>query len=106
MKGRTPNKEERKWMDLIASLGCIVCRLFYGCNSPAEIHHIDGKTKKEAHLNTIPLCYKHHREGINNCTCVSRHPFKTEFERRYGKESQLLQKTKEIIKELQNAGEI
>lgn len=97
MKGRTPNKEEKLWMDSISTLGCIVCRVYFDCDSPAEVHHIDGKTKAGAHMNTIPLCYRHHREGVNNDMYVSRHPYKTEFVKRYGTEEELLQKVKDLL---------
>lgn len=97
MQGRSPNKKEKQWMDSISNFGCIVCKLFYQCNSPAEIHHIDGKTKPEAHFKTLPLCYKHHREGVNNDMYVSRHPFKREFEKRYGNQYNLLERLKELI---------
>ena len=97
MQGRTPNKKEKQWMDSISNFGCIVCKLFYQCDSPAEIHHIDGKTKPGAHLKTLPLCYKHHREGVNNDMYVSRHPFKKEFEKRYGKQYDLLERLQELI---------
>ncbi|SVC99476.1 uncharacterized protein METZ01_LOCUS352330, partial [marine metagenome] len=26
VKGKTPNKEEKKWFDFICDYGCIVCR--------------------------------------------------------------------------------
>ena len=97
MKGRTANKKEKIWMDKISSLGCIVCRLHYDCESPAEIHHIDGKTKPDAHINTIPLCYRHHREGVNNNLYVSRHPYKNEFIKRYGTEENLLEEVKKLL---------
>jgi hypothetical protein len=97
MRGRSPTKKEKEWMDSIANFGCVVCHLFYGCYSPAEIHHIDGKTKPQAHLLTLPLCFKHHREGANNDMYVSRHPFKNEFERRYGKQTDLLDRLVELI---------
>ena len=84
-------------MDSISTLGCIVCRVHYDCESPAEIRHIDGKTKAGAHMNTIPLCYRHHREGVNNDMYVSRHPYKTEFVKRYGTEEELLQKVKDLL---------
>ena len=84
-------------MNSLTQLGCIVCRIHYQCETPAEVHHIDGKTKPEAHLKTIPLCFRHHREGANNELYVSRHPFKHEFEERYGTEESLLQKVKELI---------
>ena len=97
MKGRSPNKQEKIWMNSLTQLGCIVCRIHYQCETPAEVHHIDGKTKPEAHLKTIPLCFRHHREGVKNELYVSRHPFKHEFEERYGTEENLLQKVKELI---------
>jgi hypothetical protein len=97
MKGRTPTKKEKEWMDKISEYGCIVCRENFNCITPAEIHHIDGKTKLNAHLMSLPLCYKHHREGANNESYVSRHPFKKEFEKRYGKQTDLLKRLQDII---------
>lgn len=97
MKGRAPTREEKKWMDLIARLGCIVCLKHEDIYTPAEVHHLYGKTKKGAHLNTIGLCFKHHREGSNNKVWVSRHPWKAEFEKRYGSEESLLNEIKNII---------
>jgi hypothetical protein len=93
MKGRNPTKQEKEWMDMISQIGCVVCKKFLDCFSPAEVHHIDGKTKPEAHLKTIPLCYRHHRDGANNETYVSRHPFKNDFINRYGSEESLLEYT-------------
>ena len=84
-------------MDSISQVGCIVCKLLYDAYTPAEIHHIDGKTKPGCHTLTIPLCYEHHREGSNNEMYVSRHPFKAEFVKRYGTEMYLLEKTKELL---------
>ena len=97
MKGRQPNKQEKLWMDSISQVGCIVCKVHYDCFTPAEVHHIDGKTKPGAHLKTIGLCYRHHREGVNNEMYVSRHPFKAEFVKRYGTEMDLLEKVKELV---------
>jgi len=61
MKGRNPNKKEKDHMDTVQQLGCIVCRNEYGVFSPAEIHHVYGKTKKNAHFRRyksrkISLC--------------------------------------------------
>ena len=76
MKGRSPNAEERKWMDAIAEFGCVVCHRTMEVASPPEIHHIHGKTEKDCHLNTIPLCYYHHRAGTDDLVATSRHPHK------------------------------
>jgi len=97
VKGRTPTAEEDRYMDQVRDLGCIVCRLFQGVESPAEIHHIDGKTKPGAHFKTIGLCELHHRSGQNNDHCISRHPWKKRFEHRYGTEGELLERTRELV---------
>lgn len=97
MKGRTPTAEEQRYMDRVRDLGCIVCRLFHGAQSPAEIHHLDGKTKPGAHFKTIGLCVPHHRGGSNSDQCVSRHPWKGRFEQRYLPEYKLLEKTQELV---------
>ena len=90
MKGRTPTAEEKRHMSAVADLGCIVCLMNHGVKSPAEIHHIDGKTKPGAHYHVIPLCYLHHRGGEDCDEYTSRHPHKKRFERRYGTELDLL----------------
>jgi len=103
MKGRSPNAEERKWLDRIVELGCIVCRLHEGLYTPTEIHHIGGKTKPSAHLNAIPLCFFHHRGSEDTAAYVSRHPWKVRFEDRYGTEEYLLDRVKNLIDEQENA---
>lgn len=100
MKGRRPTANEANWMSLVAELGCIVCRLHMQTYTPCEIHHTDGKTKPGAHFKTLGLCYWHHRGGSDCHTFTSRHPFKAEFEARYGTEAELLAKTKELIEGL------
>jgi len=47
-------------------------------------------------LHTIPLCPNHHRLGVNSPEYVSRHPWKKEFERRYGTEWELFEKVKKL----------
>ena len=103
MKGRTPTKREREWLNAITDLGCIVCRLFVGTRSEASPHHIDGKTKPEAHMKTIPLCFLHHQAGSDNEAYTSRHPYKARFEARYGSEESLLAETRRVL-EAPNAG--
>lgn len=91
MKSHPATKEERDWMNQIADIGCVVCLKFIGVVTPAEIHHINGKTKKGSHLETIPLCYMHHRGGKDAPAFTSRHPHKARFEDRYGTETELLE---------------
>ena len=99
MNGRKPTKAEQDWLDQIIQIDCIVCRLEKLGATPAEIHHINGSRKPEAHFDTIPLCFLHHRSEKNIEEYTSRHPFKYRFEERYGTETDLLQKTREIIQE-------
>jgi len=98
MNGRTPTKGETTWMSDVLSDGCCVCRLFLDVFTPCEIHHIEGSRKEGAHYKTIGLCVFHHRAGLNNKDCVSRHPYKKEFERRYHTDEKLLELTQERLK--------
>lgn len=97
MNGRKPTKAEQEWLSAITQLGCIVCRRELQVFTPAEPHHIDGSRKPGAHLKTIPLCFPHHRAGLNDATCVSRHPYKAAFRERYGSEQELLEATRGLL---------
>jgi hypothetical protein len=90
-------KAERMWMDDATRLGCIVCRLHRGVYMTAMIHHILRGGRRIDHLHTLPLCYAHHSAGVRTAEFVSRHPWHREFERRYGTEYELLEKTRELI---------
>lgn len=97
MKGRKPTTAESEYMQRVSDLGCIVCRLFKGMYTPCEIHHIEGKIKEGAHFKIIGLCYYHHRQGGMCDLYVSRHPYKKEFEKRYGSEYELMDKTNQLL---------
>ena len=87
MNGKKPNKAEQQWLDKLKEHGCCVCKNEMGLYSPCEIHHINGGSN---HLDAIGLCMLHHRGQANTPEYVSRHPFKAEFEARYGSEDELL----------------
>lgn len=90
MSLKSPNKEEKKWMDAIADFGCIVCHLYHEPNTPACVHHILNEGhRRMGHLYTIPLCYGHHN-GNELPYKIARHPNKTRFVNAYGTELQLL----------------
>ena len=97
MKGKSANKQEKAWMSAICELGCCVCRNELGLFSPAMPHHLSGRTKEGAHYQTIPLCFLHHQSGRNDPECVSVHPYKAEFEKRYGKQAELLKQVQGLI---------
>jgi len=90
VKGRNPNAAEKRHLSRVSELGCLICRMTEGVQSPASPHHTEGKTKPGAHLRVIPLCFEHHQGGANNDRYVSVHPWKAEFHRRYGSVDELL----------------
>lgn len=98
MNGRKPTKEESEWLAAVADLGCIVCRNEFKIFSPCEIHHLEGSKKPGAHKKTIGLCVPHHRGGYQTAECTSRHPYKYQFQLRYGSEKSLLEQTEKLIK--------
>ena len=62
MKGTNPSKEESQYhKDLCTIVGCIVCWVSRNTyNSHCLIHHIDGRTKPDAHKLVIPVCSPDH----------------------------------------------
>jgi len=94
MKGRTPTKAEKEWMNRISELGCIVCRNEFSIYSPACIHHIDGKTKEGTHFKTLPLCPGHHQHGGYG---VALHAGRAEWEKKYGTQADLLKQVQGLI---------
>lgn len=59
--GRAPTAAEDRHIKRVALLGCIICRIYLNKYTPAEIHHLDGKTKDGCHFQILPLCPQHHR---------------------------------------------
>lgn len=55
---------ERKWLDRVSSLGCVLCSHLGLGVTPAEVHHLkegQGMSQRAEHWLTIPLCPEHHR---------------------------------------------
>ena len=91
MKGRTPNAAEHRFMDAIGSLGCVACAIDGNVNPWISLHHIDGRTKPDAHLKVIGLCAGHHQQGTgNDASMIAVHPNKARFEAKYGTQYELL----------------
>ena len=90
-KKRVSNKKEKEHLAKVASLGC------YVCERPAEVHHIRPKglgiSNRSSHYETIPLCFEHHRTGKDSI-----HLGKKLFIEKYGTEQEILEITKERIK--------
>lgn len=104
LEARTPGAIELTWLRWISQLPCVVCQHYHGVmDTPAEIHHTDGKTKRDCHLKTIPLCHRHHRhaDSFNPPRWISRHgDGKGAFESRYATEDELLTLTRHEVEKL------
>jgi Recombination enhancement, RecA-dependent nuclease len=96
--GKTaPTVAESAWMDAITTLGCIACILDGHQGRPGAVHHILSGGRRMGHLFTLCLCQPgHHMDGAQ-AGMVSRHPWKTRFEERYGSEASLLEFTKHML---------
>lgn len=87
---RTPTKAEREWMDAIVAYGCIACRMDGLGVRPAAVHHMLHGGRRIGHLHTLPLCDPGHHQNGQQLGMVSRHPWKAQFEQKYGSEDHLL----------------
>lgn len=95
---KAANKAEKRHMARVAALGCVVCRNQGLGPTPAELHHIRagvGMGQRASNYDVIPLCHIHHRTGGYG---MAIHAGKSEFERLYGTEKDLLAQTKREIK--------
>lgn len=85
-------KAEKEHLEKVATLGCIACELLGYQGTPAEIHHIRegmGMGQRNDHFHVIPLCPYHHRHGKEAV-----HQSKALFTKKFGTESELLEKVR------------
>lgn len=87
MKGIPVTKEEKRLHDIIAALGCIACRQEGIRNTHVSIHHVHGRTRANCHMHVLPLCGPHHQD---DGTALAVHPWKKRWEKRYGKQDDLV----------------
>lgn len=99
MKGRTASLQQKHFHSLLAELGCIACRKDGNHNAIVSIHHIDGRTKPNAHWLVLPLCAGHHQDGTGIAGLIAIHPWKGRFEERYGSQMRLLRECLEMMQE-------
>lgn len=97
MKGSPVSAAQKIFHDQLASrIGCLACAMDGRFNDYVSIHHIDGRTKPDAHWKVLPLCASHHQDdGL----AIAVHPHKAMFETRYGKQMDLLVWAIEILQE-------
>lgn len=87
---------EKEWLDAVVQLGCIACHVSGKPGTPCEVHHMLEGGRRKGHLWAIGLCPLHHRGGRNDAEIVSRHPWHKAFEKRYGTEQELLEKSRRM----------
>lgn len=100
MKGRTRSTAEKQWHDQLANhIGCIACLKDFGVrNTHVSIHHIDGRTKPDAHWLVLALCAGHHQIGTGAPGQLAIHGNKRAHEQRYGTElEQLAQAVNDLV---------
>lgn len=49
-----------KWMSMVASVGCCVCRRIGNGFTPAQVHHIASGSSLRSDFSVAPLCHEHH----------------------------------------------
>jgi hypothetical protein len=57
-------KAEKKYMNSVAELGCVVCRRMGYEGTPSELHHPRRKAEgwgRSKNIYVLPLCPEHHR---------------------------------------------
>jgi len=94
---RNPTVAEQTWMDAITDLGCIACSIEGRERVTGAVHHILRGGHRIGHMHTICLCDPGHHQNGQPMGLISRHPWKAQFEARYGTESELLELTKKIV---------
>ena len=97
-------KDEKQYLNDIASLGCLACRIAGYGPTPAEIHHPregQGISQRAEHKSGIPLCPAHHR-GTQHPQIPSIHLDKARFILQFGTETALAEQTKLDVEALRS----
>jgi len=94
-KGRkAATAAEKRHMDSVCRMGCIVCRNLGFGETPCEIHHVRflvGGGQRAGNLDVLGLCPPHHRLGGHG---VAYHAGPETWEENFGTERELLEQTK------------
>lgn len=96
-KQRAVTGAEKVVWSKLAALGCIACMKDGRYNPHVSIHHVDGRTKPGCHMLVLPLCGPHHQDDGSGAIAV--HPWKAQFEARYGQQLELVAECMKMIGE-------
>ncbi|NSY52049.1 Ref family recombination enhancement nuclease [Agrobacterium tumefaciens] len=93
---------DRLHLSRVSALGCIVVLPDSGerCCSPAEIHHPrdgQGLGQRADHSQAIPLCFAHNSAQSPLAYGHAIHKGTKSFEKIYGTEAELLERTRELL---------
>ena len=97
MKGRPVTAEQKRFHDQMASLGCIASLKDGFFDPMVSIHHINGRTDDDAHWLVLPLSAGNHQDGTGAPGRIAVHPYKGQFEARYGKQMDLLRECIQML---------
>jgi Recombination enhancement, RecA-dependent nuclease len=102
VKGRNPTVAQKAFWDLLVrEIGC-AASWKDGFHEPVcSIHHIDGRTKPNAHWLVLPLSAGNHQDGTGAPGRIAVHPYKARFEAQYGRQVDLL---RACLEELRRRG--
>ncbi|HEX8590673.1 Ref family recombination enhancement nuclease [Pseudomonas sp.] len=103
MKGTNPSARQKRYHDLLAThIGCQACFHDHGHrNTHVSIHHIEGRTKPDAHWMVLALCAGHHIDGQGAPGLIAVHPYKARFQKLYGHQMDLM---RDAANDLQDLG--
>ena len=93
-------EEEKRYLGLVARLGCAICRRLGFQDTPAEVHHRrtgTGAGRRASHYNVIPLCPYHHR-GDGGIHGMGRRAWEPAFS---VTELELVEETKLLVENLE-----
>lgn len=101
MKGRSVTAVQKRYHDALANLvGCIACRKMGHGNTLVSVHHVEGRTRDDAHWMVLPLCAGHHQDGTGIPGLIAVHPYKARFEREFGRQHELIEECREIVRNM------
>lgn len=55
-----PTRAEKRHMDIVAEVGCVICRRDKGIITPCHVHHLGEGTSERSDFMTAGLCPIHH----------------------------------------------
>lgn len=94
---RAATNEEERWLKAICEFGCVACWLDGSPWREPAVHHILRGGRRMGHLHSLPLCDPGHHQSGQQFGMISRHPWKAQFEAKYGTEQQLLERLQLLL---------